>query len=517
MNNKILSKFSKKRILWIILILTPIISGLIIAAVTGTGLFRLDAYATSWNDEIGYLRAVRIIRTQGIATGVQSYNEVASDIPAYGAYTIITYIPYVVMSFITGISYHNFMYLCNILIIIIANTVFILLVRPNKEQTCWLILFSSLSLVYERYVWSGMSEAMHVAFLIVILACFIWLFSEKEKNRKKELAVFICCTLLILLFGMIRSFNYIWIFVPVYYVIKKKSNKKVKAATVLTMLAMVALSYIFYRYLSAHWSAKYFSDTSTTQNLNNYLTLIKNGELIRIIKNLVWANINAFSTVIKKVMTGKFVGVVVTTFYLHEIALLIQTVKLGMSGKKKDMALPLLCLIFGFLIYEANILLYDINQCHRMMLSFVVMSGYLICILCDIKIKAARQVAEVILVTAALCMNTSAFKLPQKNEAVDMEQLEEEISELFSCDEDDAWANTIAKNSTSGNKYITIALPLYMNTSTCTNSYLENAVSNDEIKSKYIMLTYENELNELCTEKYDIIYQNYGYTIYRTR
>ncbi|MCD7945941.1 MAG: hypothetical protein LUF81_05000 [Clostridiales bacterium] len=123
-----------RRILWGILILSPLIAVVIIGAATGTSVFQLDAYNTSWNDEVTYLRAVRTMRTQGLPTGIQSYNEVASDIPAYGAYIVLTYLPYAAVSFLTGMTSHNFMYYCNVLMIVLANAIFLRLIKPDGKN-----------------------------------------------------------------------------------------------------------------------------------------------------------------------------------------------------------------------------------------------------------------------------------------------------------------------------------------------------------------------------------------------
>ena len=457
--------------------------------------------------------------------GVQSYNEVASDIPAYGAYTIITYIPYVLMSFLTGISGHNFMYFCNVIMIIIANAIFIILVKPDTKKTCWLIVFSSLSLIYERYVWSGMSEASNCAFYIVMLACSLWLFSDKEKSTKKELFILVILTLLILYYGMVRPFNYIWILIPAIYVLRGKCKKPIKISVIILMFASVILCYLLYHYFQLHWAAKYFSGSGTSQKLMDYLTLIKDGHFGQVFKDIVSTNIDAVKTVWQKVRYGSpgtdgsaFKGVVIAIFYIHEIILIAHIFYAKHCGKKNEVILTIVSSISGILIYESTVMLYDVNQCYRMILGFVVMSGYMICVLsCNKYIKIARQVSELVLISTMLYFSPNCFALPQKNASVDISEIEDDLSEIFSYDENDAWANTIAKNVESSNMYVIIALPTYINPSTCKDDYLEEAISNDEIKSKYVMLTDTHSLNEICSDKYEIIYQGYGHTIYQTR
>ncbi|MCD8047486.1 MAG: hypothetical protein LUD80_02760 [Clostridiales bacterium] len=267
-----------RRTLWAILLLSPLIAVWIMGAVTGTSVTRLDAYNTTWNDEIGYLRAVRTMRTQGLPTGVQSYNEVASDIPAYGAYIFLTYLPYAAMSFLTGLTSHNFMYYSNVLPVVLANAVFLRLVKPDIKKTIWLIALSTLSLTYERYVWSGMSEASYCAFLIVALACFLWLLDGREHPRWKENVILVGVTLLILFFGMLWAFHYAWVLIPGYYILVSDRSRRVKTVSFLGGMAAVILCFCCSQYLSAHWAAVFFSDTGKiTETLVGYLQMLSSG------------------------------------------------------------------------------------------------------------------------------------------------------------------------------------------------------------------------------------------------
>lgn len=47
-----------RKMLWVILVLSPFLAGLIIGMVSETSIFHMDAWNTTWNDEVGYYRAV---------------------------------------------------------------------------------------------------------------------------------------------------------------------------------------------------------------------------------------------------------------------------------------------------------------------------------------------------------------------------------------------------------------------------------------------------------------------------
>ncbi len=507
-----------RRTLWGILLLSPLIAALILGAATGTSVVQLDGYNTTWNDEIGYLRAVKTMRAQGLPTGMEGYNEMASDIPAYGAYIVLAYLPYVALSFFTGLTSHNFMYYCNVLMVVLANAVFLRLVKPDAKKTVWLIVLSSLSLVYQRYVWSGMSEATFCAALIVVSACLLWLFDGREHPRWKENTVLAGATLVILFCGMLRAFHYAWLLIPAYYVIVSRRKRGVKAACLLGGIAAMGLSFALSRYMASHWAAEYFSDSlETMENLRTYLGMLFGGfsGVKKLVKTVLQSNLSAMGSVIDYVQRGRFVGVVLITFFVQEIILLGETICSIVGKKWRTAWLMGLTLAIGGMIYEANILLYIIDQSARMMLPVVLFAGYLTCMEAHPVSKGVRQGVETALMVAALCLNTSSFALPQADDGADVDSLTTSLAEALELDEDDAWGNTVTKSVEYGNMQTVICLPSYISTSTCTKNYLKAAIANDAVKSKYILLPDGHSLCEVCAEKYEIVWQGDGHTIYQ--
>ena len=54
------------------------------------------------------------MREYGYPTGVCSYNEIEPQYPAYGTWIITAYIPYWLVSFLTGIHTHGFMVIAKV-------------------------------------------------------------------------------------------------------------------------------------------------------------------------------------------------------------------------------------------------------------------------------------------------------------------------------------------------------------------------------------------------------------------
>ena len=158
----------KKYIPYFLFFITPVFALLLLCIIQRISLFEIDWWNSTWNDEVIYHKIVKMMREYGYPTGVCSYNEIEPQYPAYGTWIITAYIPYWLVSFLTGIHTHGFMVIANVLMVVIANIAFCLLARPKGWQIFFLSMFSILSLTYERYVWSGMNEGSICAMIIVV-------------------------------------------------------------------------------------------------------------------------------------------------------------------------------------------------------------------------------------------------------------------------------------------------------------------------------------------------------------
>ena len=128
---------------WLLIILTPFICAGLIWLITGTDPLKLDAWNTSWNDEVGYFRVIRLLRHEFYPQGMYGFNEDAPSHLAYGPYNIFTYLPYFVLSFATGIDSHNFIYYSNVILAVLACAVYAVLVRPRFKEGVYTVLFLS--------------------------------------------------------------------------------------------------------------------------------------------------------------------------------------------------------------------------------------------------------------------------------------------------------------------------------------------------------------------------------------
>lgn len=357
-----------------------------------------------------------------------------------------------------------------------------------------------------------MSEASHCAFMIILLALFCRLFEEQKSKRVNMILFF--SVLLILFFGMIRAFHFIWLLIPIGYIIKSQKKRQIKFFCVVAVIILAFVCYYIFRFLSAHWAAPYFSGSRTTVNLNTYLHMLRNGQIGNLCKAFAAVNMDSVRSIVEIMRAGSAAGYIIVIFMFQEVILLGQTIYAGMTRRKNEVFLCGITCFAGLAVYESIIMLYSVNICHRMLLPYMVFSAYLICMTGNKWIKTGRQVIEMIVIAASVSLMTSFYALPQKNDTVDAVELQQSLESVFVIDEENCWGNTVAKNVEDSNLYTVACLPVYMSTSSCTNEYLEEAIVENKIKSRYIMLTDDIYLNEICSEKYEIIWQGYGHIIY---
>ena len=59
----------KRKLSYLFVILSPLLAGFILALFTGTSIFKLDAWNTNMNDEVGYYRSVKTMKEIGLPAG----------------------------------------------------------------------------------------------------------------------------------------------------------------------------------------------------------------------------------------------------------------------------------------------------------------------------------------------------------------------------------------------------------------------------------------------------------------
>ena len=308
-----IKKLEKKHIvLVLVFLLTPVLAGIVISLVSSTSLLQYDAYNTKWNDETSYNITIREIREFGTPQNVRSYNEVEPKRLGYGVYRVTTYIPYLVASFFTGISSHNYFVYCNLFLVTIANIFFIWAVQPEPKRLIWLIAFNIINIPVYRYIWSGMAEGSHISMAIVMTACGLFLLlgnrgtnrqgNEDTKKgirgRGKERTIFAVSVILPLFYGTIRGYQFIYILIPLAYLIIYQQGIK-RYIGVAGIFLLLCISVYLYVAVLPQWISPYFQSETvgSTGQFKIYLNDIRAGNIGKIIADIIKKNESAFKTV----------------------------------------------------------------------------------------------------------------------------------------------------------------------------------------------------------------------------
>lgn len=529
-------KKNRSLILWLLVILAPLIAGWILGAVSGTSPLRLDAWNTGWNDENGYFRVVRTMRTYGVPRGITGFNEITNGNIPFGPYNLITYIPYYLLSFITGTSSHNFVYIMNVILAVLANFIFILLVKPGKRSSFLTAVFFLTQLIAARYTWSGMSEASYHFFIVVFMGLVIWyLRAEEASAGKKNLAVF-AMTILAFFYGVMRPYFLPLFLIPLYLIIFR--NKKIGefgrfiyALFILAaMIGALALMYVLMQYI-----AEYFEIAPAMR----LAQIVRSGQVGEIFLNLKKLNEESVRSAINLIKEYRWAGGVTFLFYF-EWAVLFLEFLYSLFSRKKDgrTAVLFLLLLSGAMIYEATILLYKAYQLHRMLLAITIAYS-LFLIEFGLVLPWINCAAIITVIAFYIMMKPSAFSLPQINDAtISQEQLRIYKKELVShmpCEDTSAeldnstglkavfhrpssldpyWENTVAKITEENRIQFSYVLPDYLSLNVCTEKFLRQSVESDSLSSRYVLVKTDSELDELCAKKYSQIFKGLDHTIY---
>lgn len=507
---------------WLLIILAPFISALLLQLLTGTSFLHLDAWNTTWNDEVGYYRVIRLLRYEFTPRGMYGFNEDAPSHLAYGPYNIFTYLPYFILSFITSIDSHNFIYYINVVLAVLACLFYVILVRPGFREGFFTLLFMVSYLVCGRYIWSGMSESSYNFFLILFTALVLWMIKHPHASASKQKAALFVMILIVFFWNTMRPYYFPLLLIPVYMIFRKKSPLSGGAKIFFFFLSVLAAagSLGLFFFFTGYNVARYFFDSTQTETLKN---LIASGSPVTMARQILAANIDALREIKGYLENSRWAGVIPLLYFAQSLLLFLLLIRsLFASNKKRDgrCMVIFLMLLAGAAIYEANVVLYSPVQLHRMMLAVTIAYGLLL-----IELGGWERITgEIVLLALMIFLVVRApenFRLPQTDfrtlNAQDEAALKLEFRGILPL-EDDPWDNTIVKLPESDSLQWEFMLPTYTSLNVCQKSVLEKLLQDKTVRSKFILLADSSDLNELCVQnKYRVVWQGYNRTMYQIR
>ena len=522
------TKKSRPFLLWLLIILAPIIAGWLIGLLSGTSPMKLDAWNTTWNDEVGYYRVVRILRYYGVPRGMTGFNEITSGNVPYGPYNVFTYIPYYLISLVTGCDSHNYIYFCNIIMAVLANIVFVALVRPGRMQSLLTALFFLTQRIAARYTWSGMAEASYHFYIVVFMGLVIWYLKSPDASRLSKDLALLAMVLLTFAFGVMRPYFAVMFLIPLYLVVFR--NNKIGEfsrfiSTLLILAAMFGTVVLMYYFMG--FIAEYFEVAPALK----LAQIIRSGQAGQIFQSLLQVNKESVRSAIDMIKEYRWAGGIAFLFYFEWAILFVEYIA-ALVKRKKDgsAAVMFLLLVSGIMIYEATILLYKSYQLHRMLLAITIAYSLFLIAFGTI-LPWVNAAAVIACVCFYIVMKPAAFALPQINaDSITDEQLQEyketliknlpmqQVPAIGMFDAPDSldpyWENTVAKITEDNNVQLSFVLPDYLSLNFCSEKYMSQCIKNDGFSSRYILVKTDSDLNEMCRTRYKNIWEGIGHSIY---
>ena len=522
------TKKSRSVLLWILIVLAPVIAGWLIGLISGTSPLKLDAWNTTWSDENGYYRVIRTMRYYGVPQGMTGFNEITSGNVPFGPYNLFTYIPYYLLSFATGCTSHNYIYICNIIMAVLANVFFVVLVRPGRRQSFLTALFFLTQLIAARYTWSGMAEASYHFYIVVFMGLVIWYLRNPDASGLKKTLALIAMVALTFAFGVMRPYFAAMFLIPLYLLVFRNNRIGEVSRFISSLLILAAMfGTVILMYYFMGFVAEYFEAAPAMK----LAQIIRGGQIRDIVMGLVQANKDGVHAALDLVKENRWAGGITFLFYFEWIMLFAEYLY-SLVSKKKDgsAAVLFLLLLSGAMIYEATILLYKAYQLHRMLLAITIAYSLFLIEFGNI-LSWVNAAAVIACVAFYIIMKPAAFALPQVNEAsISAEQLAQYKGEMkkqmpmYKVPENGIferpdslepyWQNTIAKITEDEQIQLYFVLPDYLSLNFCSEKYMKQCIKNDGFSSRYIMVKTDSELDEMCERQYKLLWEGVNHSIY---
>lgn len=522
------TKKSRSVLLWILIVLAPLIAGWLIGLISGTSPLKLDAWNTTWSDENGYYRVIRTMRYYGVPQGMTGFNEITSGNVPFGPYNLFTYIPYYLLSFATGCTSHNYIYICNIIIAVLANVFFVVLVRPGRRQSFLTALFFLTQLIAARYTWSGMAEASYHFYIVVFMGLVIWYLRNPDVSGLKKTLALIAMVALTFAFGVMRPYFAAMFLIPLYLLVFRNNRIGEVSRFISSLLILAAMfGTVILMYYFMGFVAEYFEAAPAMK----LAQIIRGGQIRDIVMGLVQANKDGVHAALDLVKENRWAGGITFLFYFEWIMLFAEYLY-SLVSKKKDgsAAVLFLLLLSGAMIYEATILLYKAYQLHRILLAITIAYSLFLIEFGNI-LSWVNAAAVIACVAFYIIMKPAAFALPQVNEAsISAEQLAQYKGEMkkqmpmYKVPENGIferpdslepyWQNTIAKVTENEQIQLYFVLPDYLSLNFCSEKYMKQCIKNDGFSSRYIMVKTDSELDEMCERQYKLLWEGVNHSIY---
>ncbi len=313
-------------------------------------MFTINPYDSELNDEAFYLKQIRSVMFHGLPKGYFGYNGSTAKIGGFGAWSPL--LIYVYAFF--GLLFRNskyVVYIVNIIFVVLSLFTLFQYNKLNKKEML-IYLLPICSCVGLRYTYSGMTEAIYYAAVILIFSSYI-------STKKNYWGI-----LVILLASLTRPYFLLFLLLFFY-----KDKYKLKEYLVIGFLALLIL--ILYFIISNNFQAAYFFSLI---RVDRYINCLKNEGIFLLIKTVFFDLFNTTKEIKKFIILNFSISdpaavtytlVALTGFYLLFSLIL---------NRKKIYIVMLLMLFLG---YFNIVLIYYFQSGFRHMFIILLLMWYL--------------------------------------------------------------------------------------------------------------------------------------------
>lgn len=435
--NKYISKQQLIKLsVFLLFILTPLLSAILFCAKDGHTISDIYIPLGGWSDEITYYKQIEGILSHGMPKGYFGYNQSKALYGPLGVWGLFPLIPYILWGFFFGWSYTSPIY-ANIAFGILALAGMYVILRPRKRTMGVLSLFWICNQFLNRYVLSGVIETSVMMQLMLVIALGEYLLSEKVRNQDhrkftpvKDKLAMILCTVLISFMTLARPYFAVLYLIPLWKALRDKKKAWVLA------LPLVAIGTIVLFFLNnRYFCSTYFS------NVLSFDSILADG-----IGGVFTQLIDSFVNIIKLIWYAiRYPGSGVGWYYLllgTELLIMLYTCIFRKVKKQKMPPLFVSTLIGNCLILLSIIIMYDLGVGARHILALIMVNAVLL--LTEVHFSWGIVLAGICLFS--LYRTQGADALPYKDDAyvVYMNELEAAFAEVVQVTDTLSYDNVVA-------------------------------------------------------------------------
>jgi hypothetical protein len=306
-------------------------------------------FIPAYSDEIWYWHQIATFRTVGLNGGYYSYLETPARASFTRFYAHGPFFPIVVGSIarLTGWqTYSPFIF--NLIVLSLALTFLILLVRPKLHQLGWLGGLIGTFWAIHLYMPSGMQESLHHAFAIMFAALFFKLIHSDQADRKW---ISLLTGLLIIVASLLRL-TWAILLLPFAWIVLRDRPMSHRIAALVLIIILIGLLAGLSSWMAAPYPNYVSSLMQKGSILKAFASLLRHS-----FHNLLKALFEPDPNIIAAIQRYELVGLLAL---ILGSALWLKQIKLRLPDPFTNVAIFHLFNLGG--IFAFNIALYDIGD-----------------------------------------------------------------------------------------------------------------------------------------------------------